>query len=297
VTVESDDIARLDAVAAGITASDVTAVHANLRSASEQHLAAFTRPLGSWCGTARAAARPRTNSTAGPRWLHVAPGTSTYQSREQPATNSNQKGAQTMNRLIAPVAGASLAALLAVGAASAATPSPSAVSGATPASAVTLGAAAANPNAAPAAGATSVLTEILGLSNAEIAAFRQQGLSLAQIAERQNVDPQKLIDALVAQWSARIEARLAAGAITADQAKTLEANVAVQAKSLVNQVAVGGMRGAAVGAGPNGAQRGAGAGGNAAVGNGPAAGAGRGAMMRGAGGAGACPTATTAPSS
>ena len=124
--------------------------------------------------------------------------------------------------------------------------------------------------------------------------LRQQGLSLAQIAARQNVDPQKLIDALVVQWSARIDARLAGGAITADQAKTLKADLAVQAKAMVNQTALGGMRGGAVGAGPNGTMRGmAGAG----KGNGAMSGAGRGGMMRGAGaGTGTCPVATTAPS-
>ncbi len=202
-----------------------------------------------------------------------------------------------MNRLIAPVAGASLAALLAVGAASAATPPPTAMSGAgtTPAAAPVVPAVA--PNAAPAAGAAGVLSEILGLSNPEIAALRQQGLSLAQIAERQQVDAQKLIDALVNQWSARIDARLAVGAITAEQAETLKGDLAVQARSLVNQVAVGGMRGAAVGAGPNGAGRGAGTAGNGAGGNGSAAGAGRGGMMRGSAAAGVCRSAGTSPSS
>ena len=118
--------------------------------------------------------------------------------------------------------------------------------------------------------------------------------SLAQIAERQKVDPQKLVDALVAQWSARIDARLAAGALTADQAKTLKANVAVQAKAMVYQTTMGGMRGAAVGAGPNGTMRGMGGPGWAPAGM---AGAGRGGMMRGAGaGNGTCPLATTAPS-
>ncbi len=121
--------------------------------------------------------------------------------------------------------------------------------------------------------------------------LRQQGLSLAQIAERQKVDPQKLIDALATQWSARIDARLAAGAITSDQAKTLKANVAVQAKAMVYQVTLGGMRGAAVGAGPNGATRGTGAGGAGM------AGTGRGGMMRAAGaGNGTCPLASPAPS-
>ncbi len=190
-----------------------------------------------------------------------------------------------MKKLIAPVIGASVAAVLAVGFASAATPSPTASVPAPVVAPVT-----PSSSAAPAAGpaATSIVASILGLSNAEIMGLRQQGLSLAQIAERQKVDPQRLIDALVAQWSARIDARLAAGAITADQAKTLKANLTVQAKAMVNQTALGGMRGAAVGAGPNGTMRGM-AGGAAGMG------AGRGGMMRGAGAAG-CPVASTAPS-
>ena len=106
-----------------------------------------------------------------------------------------------------------------------------------------------------------VLTEILGLTSAELMELRHDGLTLAQIAERQKVDPQKLIDALAAQWSARIDVRLAAGALTADQAATLKANLAVQAKGMVNQATPGGMQGAAVGAGRGmGGARGMGAG-------------------------------------
>jgi hypothetical protein len=60
---------------------------------------------------------------------------------------------------------------------------------------------------------------------------------------------------------------------------------------MVYQVTLGGMRGAAVGAGPNGSMRGTGAGGAGK------AGAGRGGMMRAAGaGNGTCPLASTAPS-
>ena len=127
-------------------------------------------------------------------------------------------------------------------------------------------------------------------------ASASRGCRLAQIAEQQKVDPQKLIDALAAQWSARIDARLAVGALTADQAKTLKDNVAVQAKAMVYQATLGGMRGAAVGAGPNGTMRGMG--GGAGDGANGMAGAGRGGMMRGAGaGNGTCPMASTAPSS
>ena len=118
------------------------------------------------------------------------------------------------------------------------------------------------------------LPVLLGLTQAEIMELRHDGLTLAQIAERQKVDPQKLIDALVAHWSARIDVRLAAGALTTDQAAALKTNLAVQAKAMVNQATPGGMQGAAVGAG-----RGMGAGGM----GGGGMGGGRVGGMRGAG--------------
>lgn len=98
--------------------------------------------------------------------------------------------------------------------------------------------------------ARGTLAAILGLTQAEVMELRQDGLTLAQIADKQDVDPQKLIDALVAQWSARIDARAANGALTADQAAELKAQLALKAKAMVNQATPGGMRGAAVGAGP-----------------------------------------------
>jgi hypothetical protein len=193
-----------------------------------------------------------------------------------------------MKTLALPIAGAGVMLLLAAGAVTAATPPPVAPS---PAPTVAPAPTTA-PAAAPAAQAPGTIAAILGLTDAEVMSLRQQGLSLAQIAERQKVDPQKLVDALAAQWSARIDARLAAGAITAEQATALKANVTVQAKAMVNQAAPGGMRGGAVGAGPNGTMRGMGGGAGARIG------AARGGMMRGAGaGTGVCPMASTAPAS
>ena len=202
-----------------------------------------------------------------------------------------------MKSLAIPIAGAGLVLLLAAGAVAAASPAPTAP--------VTIAPAATTAPAATPAPVTSTgtIAAILGLTDAQVMSLRQQGLSLAQIAEQQKVDPQRLVDALAAQWSARIDARLAAGALTADQAKTLKANVAVQAKAMVYQVTMGGMRGAAVGAGPNGAMRGMGGGagmgaGAGRGGMGAGRGRGRGGMMRGAAaGNGTCPMASTAPSS
>ena len=210
-----------------------------------------------------------------------------------PPTGAGTSRSQLMKSLAIPIAGAGLVLLLAAGAVAAASPAPT-----TPSTApVTIAPAATAAPATTPAPVTSAgtIAAILGLTDARVMELRQQGLTLAQIAGQQKVDPQRLVDALAAQWSARIDARLAAGAITADQAKTLKANVAVQAKAMVNQTTIGGMRGAAVGAGPNGAMRGIGAGAGRA---GMGAGAGRGGMMRGAGaGNGTCPLASTAPSS
>ena len=96
----------------------------------------------------------------------------------------------------------------------------------------------------------------LGLTQAEVMALRHDGLSLAHIAERQKVDPQELVDALKAQWTERIDARVANGAITAGEATTLKAQVDLRAKDMVYKVTMVGMRGVAVGAGPTGIGRG-----------------------------------------
>jgi len=113
--------------------------------------------------------------------------------------------------------------------------------------------AAAGPRSGPAGGAQvrdrDALPEVLGLTQAQVMALRQDGLSLAQIAERQNVDPKELVDALVARWTERIEARVANGAITADRATELKNQVEVQAQNMVDKTTLGGMQGAAVGAG------------------------------------------------
>ena len=111
--------------------------------------------------------------------------------------------------------------------------------------------------------ARGTLAAILGLTQAEVMDLRQDGMTLAQIADKQGVDVQELIDALVAQWTTRIDARVANGALTDAEAAELKTQLAVKAKAMVNQAAPGGMRGSAVGAGPGGmGGRGNGAGGN-----------------------------------
>jgi len=133
--------------------------------------------------------------------------------------------------------------------------------------------------AAQRAGAQSnVIADTLGMTQDAIEDLRHDGLSLAQIAEKQKVDPQKLVDALTKQWTARIEVRVQNGALTTAQATALKVQLATRAKDMVYRTTLGGMQGAAVGAGPASAQ-------GHRNGAGPAgeAGAGMGGRSRGAG--------------
>lgn len=133
-------------------------------------------------------------------------------------------------------------------------------------------AVAAEPTATPSPStqirARETIPAILGLTHEQVMAERQAGKSLAQIAEQQNVDPQVLVDTLMAQWTARIEIRVANGALTQDEATALTTQLETRARDMVYKTTLGGMQGAAVGAGP-------GAGGGMGMGQGQGNGFGR----------------------
>jgi hypothetical protein len=135
--------------------------------------------------------------------------------------------------------------------------------------------AAAEPSASPGTQAQDrdTIPAILGLTQQEIMTLRQDGKSLAQIAETKGIDPATLVAALQANWSERIDVRVANGALTADQATALRQQLELRARDLVYRTTLGGMRGVAVGAGP-------GNGNGQGNGNGPANGGGNGAMQR-----------------
>jgi hypothetical protein len=120
------------------------------------------------------------------------------------------------------------------------------------------------------------VADVLDLTPAQVRELRLEGLSLAQIAERQKVAVERLVEALTSRWTERIEVRVQRGALTDEQAATLVDDLTTRAETMVNNTAPGGMRGAAVGAGPaNGA--GPGGGGQmrrGAGGNGPGTGTG-----------------------
>ena len=113
----------------------------------------------------------------------------------------------------------------------------------------TVAAADPTPTATPPSDRGTVLTELLGLSRDEITDLRHDGLTLAEIASKQGIEVQPLIDALRARWTERIEARVANGALTDEQATALKEQVETRARDVVNRTTPGGMQGMAVGAG------------------------------------------------
>jgi hypothetical protein len=131
--------------------------------------------------------------------------------------------------------------------------------------------AAADPTPSPAATAvvrTGTVATVLGLTQAQVQDLRHDGLSLAQIATQQKIEVQKVIDALVARWHDRIDARVASGALTSAEAAKLQTELTTQAQAMVSKTTPGGMRGAAVGAGPRNGN-GGGAGNGTCDGTGP----------------------------
>jgi hypothetical protein len=104
--------------------------------------------------------------------------------------------------------------------------------------------------AGPMAGGGTAAADALKLTREQVTELRQDGLSLAQIAERQGVSVASVVDALVARWTERIQARVENGALTDVEATALTERVREQAEAMVQQTAAGGMHGAAVGAGP-----------------------------------------------
>jgi hypothetical protein len=161
-----------------------------------------------------------------------------------------------MRRLILAVGGAMLLGLMAVATVLAAGPN---------------GQGAAGPNGQGAAGQGTIIPSVLGLTQAQIQEQRQDGKSLAQIAQQQGVDPQKVVDALTTRYAERIQERVENGGLTAAEATELKAQVELRAKDMVNKTTLGGMQGVAVGAGPangNGNGNGAGNAGNGGNGTG-----------------------------
>lgn len=81
----------------------------------------------------------------------------------------------------------------------------------------------------------AVAAEALGVSEADLHAALHDGQSMADVAEAQGVAVQTVVDALIADATARIDEKLAAGDITQQQADELKAALPERIATIVNR--------------------------------------------------------------
>lgn len=77
--------------------------------------------------------------------------------------------------------------------------------------------------------------QALNLSVDDLRERLRDGKTLAQVAQDQNVDVQKVIDAMVAEATARIDQKVQEGDLTADEANERKANLEERITRLVNE--------------------------------------------------------------
>lgn len=77
--------------------------------------------------------------------------------------------------------------------------------------------------------------EAIGIPRSELLAQLEDGKSIAQVAQSKDVDPQKVIDAVVAAVKADLAERVQAGDITQAQADAKAENLAARITELVNR--------------------------------------------------------------
>ena len=80
-----------------------------------------------------------------------------------------------------------------------------------------------------------VVARALGMSVEDLRAQLRQGKTLAVVARERNVDVQKVIDAMVAEATARVDRAQAEGRITAEQAARRKQDLTERITRLVNE--------------------------------------------------------------
>jgi hypothetical protein len=83
-------------------------------------------------------------------------------------------------------------------------------------------------------GAGDVVTKAIGIDRATLRKDLGAGRTIAEIATANHVEPQAVIDALVAAAKAKLDAAVTAGKITADRAAKIEARLPDRIAKLVN---------------------------------------------------------------
>lgn len=139
------------------------------------------------------------------------------------------------------IAGGAIATLLGPISVNAESPSPSPSSAASaPAASQGTTGSSGTTGAAPSGGSgthvsdTSVAAKAIGISEADLLTALQSGKTMADVAKANNVDPQKVIDALVQDDLAEHAAAVTAGTLTQAQADAQKANVTQHATDQVD---------------------------------------------------------------
>jgi hypothetical protein len=88
--------------------------------------------------------------------------------------------------------------------------------------------------AAQCRGGLADLAEAIGISTDDLRAALRDGQTLAEVAEANDVDPQQLVDRLVANGTERLDAAMAAGRIDQAAADERKASLPDRATDLVN---------------------------------------------------------------
>ncbi len=80
----------------------------------------------------------------------------------------------------------------------------------------------------------STAAAAIGISAADLEAQLKDGTTLADVAKANNVDPGKVVDALVAKMNAKVDAAVADGTITAEQGEQRKSRTKERVTEMVN---------------------------------------------------------------
>ncbi|MFC1962557.1 DUF2680 domain-containing protein [Chloroflexota bacterium] len=89
------------------------------------------------------------------------------------------------------------------------------------------------------AGCSETVSELLGLTTEELHELRQEGKSLAEIAAEQRVAIDELVEAIMAEKTAAVQARVNNGTLTQEQADSMIQHMAESAELAVNRTTSG----------------------------------------------------------
>jgi uncharacterized protein YidB (DUF937 family) len=82
--------------------------------------------------------------------------------------------------------------------------------------------------------ALGAVSDALGMSKADVRSALQGGQTIAALATAHGVDPQTLIDSLVSEATAKIDAKVASGDLTSDRAATMKSHLVERITAAVN---------------------------------------------------------------